>query len=58
MTKYRRIDPKARSLATVRFVEMYGKRRQDMGKDPMPDPMNAEDLQTLVEIARQLKAAY
>mgnify|MGYP003109512348 CR=1 FL=1 len=58
MTKYRRIDPKARSLATVRFVEMYGKRRQDMGKDPMPDPMNADDLQTLVEIAKQLKAAY
>jgi hypothetical protein len=24
----------------------------------MPDPMNAEDLQILVEIARQLKAAY
>jgi len=58
MTKYRRIDPKARSLATVRFVEMYGKRRRDMGKDPMPDPMNAEDLQTLVEIARKLKEAY
>ena len=58
MTKYRRISPKARNLATIRFVEMYGKRREEQGKNPMPDPLDAKDLQRLVEIARVLKSAY
>ncbi len=58
MTQYRRISPKFRNLATTKFVEMYGKRREAEGKEPMPDPLDAKDLKALIAIAKRMKAAY
>jgi len=49
MTKYRRITPEYRRLATTDFVDRYGK---------SPDPLAAEDLQKLIAIADGYKGAY
>ena len=58
MTEYRRISPKFRNLATIKFVEMYGKRREKDGKEPMPDPLDASDLKKLIGIAKRMKQTY
>ena len=49
LTKYRRVRPDFRKIATVQFVEM---------NERDPDPMNAEDLNRLILIAREYEKAY
>jgi len=49
MTKYRRVTPDYRRLATTDFVDRYGK---------SPDPLEAGDLQKLIAIADGYKGAF
>ena len=49
MTKYRRVTPEYRRLATTDFVDRYGE---------APDPLNSEDLQRLIAIAGAYRDAY
>ena len=49
MTKYRRVTPEYRRLATTDFVDRYGE---------APDPLNSEDLQRLIAIASAYRDAY
>lgn len=46
---YSRVAPNFRKLATTDFVDRY---------DRVPDPQNAEDLQTLIAIAKAYKDTY
>jgi hypothetical protein len=49
MTRYRRVTPDYRRLATTNFVDRYGK---------SPDPLVAEDLQKLIGIADGYKGIF
>ena len=49
LTKYRRVRPDFRKLATVQFVKMY---------DRDPDALNASDLNRLIIIAKEYQSAY
>lgn len=49
MTKYRRVSPEYRRLATTDFVDRYGE---------APDPLDAGDLNTLIGIAGAYRDAY
>jgi len=49
LTKYRRVRPDFRKLATVQFVKMY---------DRDPDALNSQDLNRLIIIAREYQSAY
>ena len=49
MTKYRRVTPEYRRLATTDFVDRYG---------DAPDPLDAGDLNTLIKIAGAYRDAY
>jgi hypothetical protein len=49
MTRYRRVTPEYRRLATTDFVDRYGK---------SPDPLVAEDLQKLIAIADGYKGVF
>ena len=49
LTKYRRVRPDYRKLATIKFTEMY---------DRDPDAMSAGDLNRLILIAKEYRSAY
>lgn len=49
LTKYRRVRPDFRKLATVQFVKMY---------DRDPDALNSQDLNRLIIIAKEYQSAY
>jgi hypothetical protein len=49
LTKYRRLQPDFRKLATTDFVKREGRR---------PDPLDENDLKKLIVIAQTYKKAY
>jgi len=58
LTRYRRIRPDFRKLATTAFIENFGSKRIQEGKEAAPDPLDAEDLNTLIKIAQAYSKAY
>ena len=57
LTKYRRITPDLRKVATTIFVEEFGAARVKEGKEPMPNPLEADDLTALIKIAELYRQA-
>ena len=57
LTKYRRITPDLRKVATTVFVEEFGAARVKEGKEPMPNPLEADDLTALIKIAELYRQA-